>query len=362
MPLQTAPRRRESGVTITSPGPRRERPVGTAVARPRRRIHPGIAALLGAVAVGALVAIDVFAPSLFPAALPTRVQDGLTLSLSVLFEALPFVVLGVLLSIVVQVWLPDGVIERILPKSGWARRAVLSLLGMLIPVCECGNVPFARGLMMRGLAPAEALTFLMAAPIVNPIVILTTHAAFGWDGGILVARLVGGYLIANLIGWIYSRHPAPDALLTSHFRDTCERVAHEPGTPVRRSLTQFLIELRAVMPALVIGSALAGGVQVLVPRDVLLAIGANPVLSIVAMIALAITVAICSNVDAFFALSFASTFSSGALIAFLLVGPLVDIKMLALLRTTFTARTLAGIVAVVILAAFGIGIGVNVLA
>ncbi|GAA5145656.1 permease [Microbacterium pseudoresistens] len=349
-------------MTITSPGPRRERPVGTAVARPRRRIHPGIAALLGAVAVGALVAIDVFAPSLFPAALPTRVQDGLTLSLSVLFEALPFVVLGVLLSIVVQVWLPDGVIERILPKSGWARRAVLSLLGMLIPVCECGNVPFARGLMMRGLAPAEALTFLMAAPIVNPIVILTTHAAFGWDGGILVARLVGGYLIANLIGWIYSRHPAPDALLTSHFRDTCERVAHEPGTPVRRSLTQFLIELRAVMPALVIGSALAGGVQVLVPRDVLLAIGANPVLSIVAMIALAITVAICSNVDAFFALSFASTFSSGALIAFLLVGPLVDIKMLALLRTTFTARTLAGIVAVVILAAFGIGIGVNVLA
>ena len=115
------------------------------------------------------------------------------------------------------------------------------------------------------------------------------------------------------------------------------------------------------MPALVIGSALAGAVQVLIPREMLLAIGSNPVLSIVAMMVLAMTVAICSNVDAFFALSFASTFSSGAIVAFLLVGPLVDIKMLALMRTTFTSRTLVGIVAIVLASAFAIGIGVNVL-
>ncbi|MBT2496234.1 permease [Microbacterium sp. ISL-59] len=316
---------------------------------------------LGVVIIAALFLIDAFLPTLFPAALPTRAQDGLTLALSVLIEALPFVILGVLLSIVVQVWLPPDVIHRWLPRRAWARRAVLSLLGMLIPVCECGNVPFARGLMMRGLAPAEAMTFLIAAPIVNPIVILTTHAAFGWDGGILVARLVGGYLIANLIGWIYSRHPDPDGMLTQRFVDTCDRVTHEPGTPVRRSLTQFLVELRAVMPALVIGSALAGAVQVLIPREWLLAIGSNPVLSIVAMMILAMTVAICSNVDAFFALSFASTFSSGAIVAFLLVGPLVDVKMLALMRTTFTTRTLVGIVGIVLASAFAIGIGVNVL-
>ena len=320
-----------------------------------------IGAGLGVAIIAALFLIDAFLPTLFPASLPDRAQDGLTLALSVLIEALPFVILGVLLSIVVQVWLPADVIHRWLPKRAWARRAVLSLLGMLIPVCECGNVPFARGLMMRGLAPAEAMTFLIAAPIVNPIVILTTHAAFGWDGGILVARLVGGYLIANLIGWIYSRHPDPDGMLTQRFVDTCDRVTHEPGTPVRRSLTQFLVELRAVMPALVIGSALAGAVQVLIPREMLLAIGSNPVLSIVAMMVLAMTVAICSNVDAFFALSFASTFSSGAIVAFLLVGPLVDIKMLALMRTTFTSRTLVGIVAIVLASAFAIGIGVNVL-
>ncbi|HTN55014.1 MAG TPA: permease [Microbacterium sp.] len=328
---------------------------------PQRRVPLGTALAVGLGILAVLVLIDVFAPTLFREALPDRAQDGLTLSLSVLIEALPWVILGVVLSIVVQVWLPSDAVQRWLPRNAWARRAVLSLLGMFIPVCECGNVPFARGLMMRGLAPAEALTFLVAAPIVNPIVILTTHAAFGWDGGVLVARLVGGYLIANLIGWIYSRHSDPQSLLTARFVETCEQAAHEPGTPVRRSLVHFLVELRAVMPALVIGSALAGAVQVLVPRDVLLGIGSNPVLSILAMVALAMTVAICSNVDAFFALSFASTFSTGAIIAFLLVGPLVDVKMLALLRTTFTGRVLAGLVGVVVLSACAIGIGVNVL-
>ena len=324
------------------------------------KISPLAGAGIGLGILTVLALIDVFAPQLFPQGLPTRLQDGLTLTLSVLIEALPWVILGVLLSIVVQVWLPSDAVQRWLPRNAWGRRAVLSALGMFIPVCECGNVPFARGLMMRGLSPSDSLAFLMAAPIVNPIVILTTHAAFGWDGGILVARLLGGYAIANLIAWIYSRHPDPQGMLTQRFIATCEYVQHEPGTPVRRSLTQFLVELRAVMPALVIGSVLAGAVQVLVPRDVLIAVGSNPVLSILAMVVLAMTVAICSNVDAFFALSFASTFSSGAIIAFLLVGPVVDVKMIALLRTTFTARVIVGIVGVVILAACAIGIGVNV--
>ena len=314
---------------------------------------------IGLAVVAVLVVVALLSPG---APLPTRAQDGLTLAISVLVEALPFVVLGVVLSIVVQVWVPPGAIERWMPRNPWGRRAVLSLLGMLIPVCECGNVPFARGLMMRGFGVAETLTFLIAAPIVNPIVILTTHQAFGFDDGILIARLVGGYAIANLIGWLYSRHPDPDGLVTDRFRAACEIVETEGGGRGRRSLAQFVVELRAVMPALVIGSALAGAVQVLVPRDLLLAIGSNPALSIVAMIALAIVVSICSNVDAFFALSFASTFTPGSLVAFLLVGPLVDLKMLALLRTTFRGRVLAGLVVIVILAAVAIGGAVNLLA
>lgn len=315
--------------------------------------------VIGAVVVAGLFAIDAIAPQILPFSLPAAPQDAVTLSLSVLIESLPFVVLGVVLSIVVQVWVPPGVLERWMPRRAWARRAVLSLLGMLVPVCECGNVPFARGLMMRGFTVAETMTFLVAAPIVNPIVIVTTHAAFGFDDGILVARLVGGYAVANLIGWLYSKHPSPDALLTDRFRRTCELVIDEPGGRGRRSLAQLVIELRSVMPALVIGSALAGAVQVIVPRETLVAIGSDPALSIVAMMALAFVVSICSNVDAFFALSFASAFTPGSVVAFLVVGPIIDVKMLALLRTTFTTRVLVGMTAVVALFAFALGAVVN---
>jgi uncharacterized membrane protein YraQ (UPF0718 family) len=319
--------------------------------------------MAGLACVFVLTGIVLLPQQYFRDPLPARLQDGLTLAVSVLIESLPFVILGILLSVVIQVWVPPTVIERMLPRRAWARRAVLSLLGMLIPVCECGNVPFARGLMMRGLSVPDTLTFLIAAPIVNPIVILTTHQAFGWDDGILVARLVGGYLIANLIGWLYSRHPDPASLLTPSFRDACDAVAAESSeTRAYRSVRQAVVELRAIMPALVIGSAIAGAVQVLIPRDVLLAIGSDPVLSIFAMTSLALVVAICSNVDAFFALSFASAFTPGSIVAFLIVGPLIDVKMLALMRTTFRTRVLIGIVAVVIPAAFVIGTAVNLLA
>ncbi|MFJ6651859.1 permease [Microbacterium sp. NPDC091313] len=331
--------------------------------RPRTRGRGPLWLLVGVVVVLALFAVDALAPEAFAQSLPTRAQDGITLALSVLLESLPFVALGVVLSVVVQVWVPPGALERWMPRRAWARRAVLSLLGMLIPVCECGNVPFARGLMIRGFAVSDTLTFLVAAPIVNPIVIITTHAAFGWSDGILVARLIGGFLVANLIGWLYSRHPDPDALLTDRFRATCEIPdGGQRGGRMQRSIAQFVVELRSVMPALVIGSAIAGAVQVIVPRSALLAIGSDPALSIATMILLAVIVSICSNVDAFFALSFASTFTPGSLVAFLLVGPLVDVKMLALLRTTFTTRVLVGMVLIVVSAAFALGTVVNLLA
>jgi len=316
-------------------------------------------AAVGVAIVAALFAVNAFLPGLFDEPLPARAQDGLTLTLSVLIESLPFVALGVILSIAIQVWVPASFIHRVLPTREWPRRLALAALGMLIPVCECGNVPFARGLMMRGIGPADTLAFLVAAPIVNPIVIITTHQAFGMSGGILVARLLGGYAIAVLIGWLFSRHPDPDRLLTERFRVACDHAHDAHGSRLERSVSQFTAELRAVMPALIIGSALAGAVQVIVPRSALVAIGSNPVLSIVAMMILAITVSLCSNVDSFFALSLASTFTTGSIVAFLLVGPVVDIKMISLLRTTFTARAIGVIVAVVVLAAFAIGAVMN---
>jgi len=297
-------------------------------------------------------------------ALPDRVQDFLTLSISVVIESLPFVVLGILLSIAVQHWLPAGFVVRFLPRNAVLRRVCISFIGMLLPVCECGNVPLARGLVLRGFTAPESIVFLLAAPILNPITIVTTYQAFGWNDGILVGRIVGGFLIANLLGWVFSRHPAPERILTERFAAQCRLPdPHEHGGGrFADSVGMFLKETSTMLPALFLGAGIAGLMQVAVPREVLVTLGQNPLLSILAMMALAFVISICSNVDAFFALSLGSTFMPGAIVAFLVFGPMIDLKMIALMRTTYTRTAIAQISLLVAACTIVIGLAVNYLA
>ncbi|WIB60632.1 permease [Curtobacterium sp. MCLR17_007] len=327
--------------------------------RSRTLTGPGLVLL----AVVVLLGIRLVTPSVGNAGLPDVVQDFLTLAISVVVESLPFVVLGIVLSIVVEVWVPQGALERVLPSRPMPRRAVISLIGMLFPVCECGNVPLARGLMLRGFTPAEAVTFLVAAPILNPLVIVSTAQAFGWSGWILPVRIVGGFVVANLVGWIVAAHRRPADLLLPAFEARCRAAvgAAAPRNRWRESAAQFGGETATMMPALFVGAGLAAAIQVAVPRSTLVAIGSNPVLSVLAMMLLAMTVSLCSNVDAFFALSFASTFLPGAITAFLIIGPIIDVKMIALLRTTFRTRFLVLLSVVCVLFAAAVGLVMNVL-
>jgi uncharacterized protein len=324
--------------------------------RPRRRwLAVGLGGILALFVVRALTS----RPG--GIALPNQAQDFLTLTISVIIESLPFVVLGILLSIAVQVWIPDDLFVRVLPKNPVLRRAAISLLGVLLPVCECGNVPLARGLIVKGLTVAESMTFLLASPIVNPITIITTQQAFGFSNGILVARLLGGFLIANLVGWLFSRSPDQQGLLTDKFAAECRMppAAEEDGTRWQKSVDLFVHEAGAILPALFLGAVAAGLVQTVVPRSILVSLGSNPVWSVLALMVLAFVISICSNVDAFFILPFATTFLPGAITSFLVFGPMIDIKMLALLRTTFRTRVLVQLTVVIALASALVGLVVN---
>lgn len=327
----------------------------------RRGASPARYVIAGVVLVAGMAALRVFSPGGFQ--LGDVAQDFVTLSLAVIIESIPFVFLGIGLAVVVQVWVPERVIMRVLPRNPVLRRMVLSLLGVLLPVCECGNVPLSRGLVMRGLTVPEAMTFLVAAPIINPVTIITTYQAFGFDDGILVARVLGGFAIANLVGWLFSKAPEPDALLTRSFSATCHRARghdhDEHGGKWRRSIENFSAETTAMMPALLVGSAIAGLIQVAISRDVLVTLGSNPVLSVFVLMVLAFVISVCSNVDAFFVLALGATFLPGAIVAFLLFGPVIDIKMLALMRTTYSARTLALLTLVVGLGSATIGLAIN---
>jgi uncharacterized membrane protein YraQ (UPF0718 family) len=329
----------------------------------RQNASPARYVIAGVVLVAGMAALRVFSPDSGGIQLGDITQDFVTLSLAVIIESIPFVFLGIGLAVVVQVWVPERVIMRVLPRNPILRRMVLSLLGVLLPVCECGNVPLSRGLVMRGLTVPEAMTFLVAAPIVNPVTIITTYQAFGFDDGILVARVLGGFAIANLVGWLFSRHPEPDALLTRSFSATCKRARshdhEEHGGKWRRSIENFSAETTTMMPALLVGSAIAGLIQVAISREVLVTLGSNPVLSVFVLLVLAFVISVCSNVDAFFVLALGATFLPGAIVAFLLFGPVIDIKMLALMRTTYSARALALLTLVVALGAATIGLAIN---
>jgi uncharacterized membrane protein YraQ (UPF0718 family) len=291
--------------------------------------------------------------------MPKQPHDFMIYAGSILIESMPFVLLGIFLSIVVQVWLPRNFLSKWLPKNGILRRLYISCFGVFLPVCECGNLPLARGLVARGFSPAESLTFLLAAPILNPITIITTHQAFQTDNHILIARVFGALVIANVIGWLFSKHAKQKDMLTPDFIKSCEQKDEHSENRLHQSLALFSREARIILPALCIGAIVAGLVQVLVPRSVLLSIGGAPVLSILVMMVVAFTVAICSNVDAFFALAFSSTFSVGSIAAFLVFGPMIDIKMLSLMRTTYTTKTLIQVSILVALMSLALGLAVN---
>ncbi|MFF7684359.1 permease [Microbacterium sp. NPDC007973] len=344
-------------MTSTRIAPPVRRPTPTRPPRPAvRRTLIGAALVLAVAVVVRVSTVGADNP------LPSVLSDGITLAASVVVESLPFVILGVVISIAVQLWVPTRAMDAIVPRRGILRRAVLSLLGVILPVCECGNVPLARGLMMRGFSVADSVTFLLAAPILNPITLVTTYQAFGWSDGILISRLVGGFVIANLVGWLVSLHPDPSRMLTPAWAVACAVSVQERSRPSpRRVAAMFRDEMSAMLPALFFGAAIAGLIQVAVSRETLVGVGGHPVYGVLALIALAFVIAICSNVDAFFALSLASSFSPGALISFLVFGPMIDVKMLAMLSTTFRARALAVITVVVALCAAVLGLGVNLL-
>jgi uncharacterized membrane protein YraQ (UPF0718 family) len=292
-----------------------------------------------------------------------RAQDLVTIFLGILIEALPFLLLGVLVSQVLALvmrgdrglaWLPRGRLASLVSLTG---------IGMLFPVCECGNVPVARRLVTRGVPVASAVVFLLAAPALNPVVALSTYAAFGDDPALVAYRLGFTFLIAVGVGLLLSLHPRPHELLR---RGGQASGAHDPPTAgAGRGRTLYLLATSALSEfaemggVLVVGAALAALTQTLVPRRVLLSLGQGPVLSVAVMMAFAVILSVCSTVDAFVALAYAGTFSDGSLTAFLVYGPMIDLKSILLMLTVFSPKAVALVTVLITEAAFLVGVGLN---
>lgn len=284
--------------------------------------------------------------------------DFMTLTLSIIIEALPFIVLGVLISVCIQTFLSTQQVLQRLPKNRLLRRSVISFLGVAMPVCECGNVPVARSLMMRGLTVQEAIVFLLCAPSVNIITFIVTWEAFNFNHAVAVWRVVATLVIANIVAVFLTKYMKRSDILTDDFQASC-KTEGKLTRSVGKSLRLFRTETWQITRLLIIGAMIAAASQTLISRDAITAIGANVALSVIAMLILAFVISICSNVDAFFALAYVNVFSLGSIVAFLIAGPMVDIKMLTLMKTTFTLKATLTLAAMVLILTFIVGLGAS---
>lgn len=282
--------------------------------------------------------------------------------LSVLLEGVPFLLLGALISGLVDVFVSAERMQRMLPKNNLAAIGVSGLLGLIFPMCECGSVIVIRRFLKKGLPLSSAVSYMLAAPIVSPLVALSTFAAFkGQSPWIMTSlRLSLGYLIAIGVGFIVHRLPAA-AVLRPDLAGRKRAGLSISSTPDEQAAPQDFATLAAaasfpkklllavqsatadfldVAFYLIIGTAAASVFNTAVNQEVILPLATNPLPAILAMMGLAALLAVCSTTDAFIAASF-STFPYASKLAFLLFGPVFDLKLLWLYGILFRRRFVA---------------------
>ena len=293
-----------------------------------------------------------------------------TIFQGIFIEAVPFLLLGTLASGIVEVFVNREELARYIPRD--AVRGVMAgaLLGFCFPVCECGVVPLTRRLFNKGMPLHVGVAFLLAAPALNPIVIVSTYTAFGF-GPILLARIGLTILIAVFCGLVFSLGARPERVLLPAawpvLAGGSASVAHGQSAPVAQRLSQVVSiaadEFFEMGSYLLVGAALAAGLQALVPQSLLLGLSTGPLVSVLALVSLAVVLSICSTVDAFIALAFAGSFTTGSVVAFLVFGPMVDIKSIVMYSGVFKRRTVGYLVMLplllTVLAAVFINLNIN---
>jgi uncharacterized membrane protein YraQ (UPF0718 family) len=290
----------------------------------------------------------------------SKLQVFNTVFLSILIQAFPFILLGVIVSSIIQVFVPGETIVRLFPKKTGLGFIVAILAGFLFPVCDCAIVPIAARLVKKGVPLHTAVTFMLAAPIVNPLSIASTLYAFPGEPSIAIYRLILGIAVAFAVGITFCFFPEEknvtldrldyiscrcgycgDNAVPEGFFGRLEAIFRHAGT-----------EFFEVGRFLVIGAFLSSIVQVWVPKDILSGVGGGYIVSLVIMMLSAFVLSVCSTSDAFIARTFVNQFSIGAVMGFMVLGPMIDIKNVLMLLGNFNKRFVIKLIFVIFTLAF----------
>ena len=269
--------------------------------------------------------------------------------LSVLLEGVPFILFGTLLSGVIDQFLPARVMTRFLPKNPFLGVCAAAALGLVFPMCECGIVPVIRRLIAKGLPISNAVAYMLAAPIVNPITALSTYAAFRGQGAaeFTSLRLGLGFLVSVVVG-LAVQNLSIGSVIKKDVLESIVLSGVESGSsgPLRRrwiaAMESGVRDFLMVMVYFILGVAVASVFGTAVNREILLPLSSNNWIAVPSMMGLAAILALCSSSDAFIAASLV-TFPAVAKLAFLVFGPMMDLKLFFIYNAVFTRRFVAGL-------------------
>lgn len=308
--------------------------IGESQASPAQVLWPRLTA------IGALIVAVIATGWVMSLRDSTVAQTFVVIFVSIVIQALPFLLLGIILATLVQRFMNESTIARVARLRAPGRYAIAAVAGVGVPACECGSVPIARSLADKGLQPGVAVTHMLAAPIINPLVLASTYIAFkgtgmGWQ--MTLARSGFGVAIAIVAGVLVEKF-APESLRP---QDCDSHEEHLHGA--RSMLSAIGTDLISLGKFLVIGAAAAALIQTLLPRGFLLTIGSNFVIATATMMLLAVILSLCSSSDAFVAASLRQ-FTPASQLSFMLLGPMVDLKLVPLYSGVFSRRVVAIIV------------------
>ena len=272
---------------------------------------------------------------------------------------MPFVLLSVIVSAILHNFVTENMIGKLLPRNKLLSIVPASLLGIMMPVCDCGMVPIVRRLVTKGVPLHTSVAFMLATPIVNPVVAAATAFAFRTNTTIVIFRLGAAFFIACLAGWLTSAFFKGNELkTTSHaHQHACGCCDHHTDDDyiIQPSFTEKIFrtihdasnEFFEMGKYLIFGATLGAFSQIIIPRAYLLAVGQHSFLSIGVMMLFAFGISVCSSADAFIAASLTTSFSTGSLVAFMVFGPMIDFKNTLMLLHAFRIRFVVWLIVVV---------------
>lgn len=278
--------------------------------------------------------------------------------LSIFFEALPFLLLGSLISSIIERYVSNEMIAKIIPKNVFFGSLVGIFLGFFIPACDCAVIPISKRLIKKKVPLNVAISFMLASPIINPVVLLSTYTAFyNINKSMFYMRLIYGILISLIIGIIMGLIFKDDVIRDNGKEEHCHCDTDHCDHEHTDNTFLFIIKHTAydlfdIVKYLMFGALIASLIQVLLPRSIITMFSNNNILSIITLMIFAYLISLCSTSDSFIGKSLLTTFGSEPVLAYLLLGPMIDIKNTVVLLGNYKSKFVITLISLIFIFIF----------